>query len=202
MRAILEENYSTGVDININYLDQYNNAIVSPEARGVANIIASKIIKNSERYKIVQRATDVPWAVIACLHYRESDLNFNCHLHNGDPLAARTRHEPKGRPIAPPVNGTRYTWEESAADALRYDGARLVTGLDGIPGWTLNEALYFFEKYNGFGYRKYHDMNSPYLWSGTDQYTVGKYASDGKFDKALKDKQLGVVPILKALSFQ
>lgn len=185
--------------IPYDYLRMFSNMKVRNEARVIKT--AKKLYSNLDRYKTVEMATDVPAAVIACLHYRESSMNFNTHLYNGDPLSKRTTHEPAGRPIAPPLNGNSYTWEESAADALKYDGAKLDTGIDSIPGWSLNEILYFFEKYNGFGYRLYHKTTpSPYLWAGTTYYTRGKYASDGHFDADLKDGQLGCAPLLAAVT--
>ena len=108
------------------------------------------------------------------------------HLHNGDPLTARTTHVPAGRPVANPRGepeaGPRrsapnpYTWEESAADAL------CQKGLNAWADWTIVGSLFQLEAYNGWGYRMYHsEVLSPYLWSFTNHYTKGKYASDGKW---------------------
>jgi len=158
---------------------------------------ADKAIKNKARYQSVATATGLPWAVIACIHYRESGYSFLTHLHNGDPLTKRTTHDPKGRPLALPKSGKfPYTWEESAIDAIKMKVTDKINGLDGKEGWVLNEALYLFEIYNGLGYRKYHDMNSPYLWSYTQWYTKGKYAYDGVFSATLVDKQIGCAPLL------
>ena len=51
----------------------------------------------------------IPWYVIAVIHYLESGLRFDGHLHNGDPLAGRTVHKPKGHPQTgtPP-----FTWKQ------------------------------------------------------------------------------------------
>ena len=70
---------------------------------------------NRARYDKVAAIAKVPWYVVGAIHSLECNCNFECHLHNGDPLTARTVHVPKGRPIAgnPP-----FTWEESAVDAL------------------------------------------------------------------------------------
>jgi len=57
------------------------------------------------------------------------------------------------------------------------------------------------EDFNGRGYIKYHpDVLTPYLWSKTNHYVKGKYASDGKFDPELVDKQVGVAAIYKYLT--
>ena len=44
-------------------------------------------------------------------------LDFNRHLHNGDPLSSRTTHIPQNRPVKgkPP-----FTWEESTIDVLKH----------------------------------------------------------------------------------
>ena len=51
---------------------------------------------NKLRYQNVETATGVPWHVIAAIHNLESSRRFDRHLHNGDPLTARTVHEPSG----------------------------------------------------------------------------------------------------------
>jgi len=98
---------------------------------------------------------------------------------------------PAGRPKAgrPP-----YTWEVSAADALRYDG------LDKVTDWSPERVAYELEGYNGWGYRLYRrGMPSPYLWSFSNHYTRGKYSADGKFDPALVSQQCGAMLILKRI---
>jgi lysozyme family protein len=67
--------------------------------------------------------------------------NFNRHLHNGDPLTSRTVHVPAGRPKSgtPP-----FTWEQSAVDALAYDGLTQVTD------WSIEHVAYVFENFNGW----------------------------------------------------
>jgi len=85
----------------------------------VENCIAT-ILKNQGRYNAVSALTGgAPWYVIAVIHNMESSLRFTRHLHNGDPLSARTKKVPAGRPTSgnPP-----FSWEDSAADALTYHG--------------------------------------------------------------------------------
>src|SRR5690242_19094614 len=74
------------------------------------------------RYQKVQAATGVPAHVIGIIHQREASGRFDWHLHNGDPLSARTYHEPPGRP---PTGGPPFTWEVSATDALTMPGQEL-----------------------------------------------------------------------------
>lgn len=151
----------------------------------------NKATKNTERYKRVSEITYVPWQLIAAIHGLESSFNFNCHLHNGDSLSSRTIHIPAGRPKThePP-----FTWEESAIDALKYDG------LAGRDNWNIYKMLQFAEKYNGLGYLKYRATMSPYLWSCTNIYGgKGKYVADGRFDPEAKDDQVGVAALFRAL---
>lgn len=71
---------------------------------------------NRARYESVGNPMGIPWHFIAAIHNLESSRSFLTHLHNGDPLTGRTFHRPPGRPASgnPP-----FTWEFSAADALR-----------------------------------------------------------------------------------
>lgn len=155
-----------------------------------ADLVSTRLLRDAPRYKQVSELTGVPWEVIAVIHYRESNANFKTHLHNGDPLTKRTVNVPKGRPKGTPP----FTWEESAVDAIKYDG------LDKVEDWSLERMCYELEKFNGFGYRrKSINKPSPYLWAGTSHYSVGKFASDGKYDSTLVDQQLGVVVLLKRL---
>lgn len=147
-------------------------------------------IKNRARYEAVAKETGFHWCVVAVIHSLESNQNFTTHLHNGDPLTARTVQVPAGRPIKgePP-----FTWQESAIDALK--GYSAPEGLE--------DTLEFLERYNGLGYRYGAGMNttppktSPYLWSGTDQYIKGKYVADGAFDGNAVSQQIGAVLLLK-----
>lgn len=152
---------------------------------------AAKLLGHSARYQEVERLTGVPWQFVAVIHYRESNCDFSTHLHNGDPLTTRTRRVPAGRPK---VGNPPFTWVESAVDALKQKG------LDKNTDWSMERMCYELERYNGFGYRMYHPtVLSPYLWSGTTNYTSGKYVADGKFDNSVRDKQLGVIPILQEI---
>lgn len=145
--------------------------------------------KSTPVYQQVEGITGVPWQVIAAIHFRESNQNFSCHLHNGDPLSARTTHVPVGRPDRdePP-----FSWVQSATDALRLKLHPSV--------WDLGNCLEFIERYNGVGYQK-HGVNTPYLWDYTNQYISGLYRSDGSFDPDKTESRPGAVTILKGLNF-
>lgn len=156
----------------------------------------SLYIDNKPTYVAIEkmRTGGVPSAVVFVLHGRESTWSFKKHLHEGSPLTTRTRWVPVGRPKAPPANGMSYTFLESAEDALYK-----LKDLESID-WTMcNDALYNIEKYNGLGYLKYRPIHSPYMWSGTNHYTKGKYVADGKYSSTAIDKQLGTCAILKRM---
>ena len=143
------------------------------------------------RYAVIEAATNVPWHVVALIHALEASLDFQSHLHNGDPLSARTVQVPAGRP----VNGRPpFTWEESAIDAIRYDK------LDQVESWNIERLLYVLERFNGFGYRKHHpEVKTPYLWSFSNHYTKGKYVADGTWSSEAVSKQCGAAVLLKRL---
>jgi lysozyme family protein len=117
------------------------------------------------------------------------EANFKTHLHNGDPLTARTVHVPAGRP---PTSTPPFTWEASAQDALTFEN------FDRETDFTLPRILYLFEHYNGMGYRQF-GLATPYLWSFSNHYAKGKFGQDGEFDPELVSKQVGAATLLKAL---
>lgn len=128
----------------------------------------------------------------------ECSFDFSLHLHNGDPLSAKTVHEPSNRPPGTPP----FTWEASALDALKYDRAT------DIRVWDLPTIFWFFEQYNGWGYRTGAGQNttppqrSPYLYSGTMFYQKGKYTSDNHFDPDAVSEQVGCMAQLKELELR
>ena len=98
---------------------RWNAATVRVEKQSETRWIARKIERNQARYETISKSANVPWQIVASIHSMECGLNFGQHLHNGDPLTARTRQVPAGRPKTgrPP-----FSFEESAKDALEYDG--------------------------------------------------------------------------------
>lgn len=147
-----------------------------------------RILAAQNRYERVQAMTGVSWVFVACTHYRESSLNFNTQLGQGDPLHSVSTHVPKGR-------GPFNTFEDGAYDAL----VNCAPHAAAIHDWSLPGMLTILEMYNGLGYAK-RGLPSPYVWSGTDQYTSGKYVSDGVFNATVVDKQLGVAGLIMALA--
>lgn len=172
------------------YEDLFANCEINAGRLPDVKTIRDKIVANKSRYQSVEASTKVPWYVVAMIHSLEGSLNFKTHLHNGDPLTSKTVHVPNGRPPGTPP----FKWEDSAIDALQFDG------LSKTPKWTLPVIMFKLEGFNGFGYRTRHpEVLTPYLWSFTNHYTKGKFVADGKFDPTAVSKQCGAMAILKSL---
>jgi lysozyme family protein len=171
------------------YAALWSNMALQPSWVRAFQRDAQRIVRYRDRYEKVSAATGVPWFVIGLIHSMESGLDFDTHLHNGDPLSDRTIHVPRGRPQSgkPP-----FTWEESAIDALGHDG------LTGISNWCVEQIAYMLEAYNGWGYH-YKRIPTPYLWSGTNNYERGKYVRDGQFDPNAVSEQTGAMAILSVM---
>lgn len=169
------------------YNTLWDTMVIKSSVENRVMSIFAKITAYQERYKAVVKEWDLPWYVVGALHNMESDMDFTRHLHNGDKLTARTTHVPAGRPI---VGTPPFTWEESAKDAL------IMRGMDHITDWSISHMLLTVEGYNGFGYARKGRL-SPYLWSGSNNYTKGKYVADGKYDPEAISNQIGAALILK-----
>lgn len=160
-----------------------------------AHNVARKILSNKARYEKVSELASggtIPWWFIGVIHNLECSLSFNKHLHNGDSLARKTRRVPANRPAG--NKSGPFTFEESAVDALR------MKGFHNIKDWSLARAAYELERYNGWGYRLGRGRPlSPYLWSGSNHYTRGKFVADGKYDPTAVSKQLGAMVLVKVL---
>lgn len=179
------------------YRQLWDSMAIRSEKAADIDATARKILAKKTRYQAVERDTHVPWFVVGAIHALECGLRFDRHLHCGDPLTARTIHVPKGRPAAKPANGSVYTWEESAIDALTMPPH----SLQKVPEWPIERVGYELERYNGWGYRFYHSETlSPYLWSGTNRYSKGKYVADGKWSATAVSGQSGAMAIIKRLS--
>jgi lysozyme family protein len=175
--------------------DEYSNLwaemAIRREKLPQVDSIVERIVRHKEAYRSVERLTRIPWFAIATIHNLEAGGDFNRHLHNGDPLTARTVHVPAGRP---PSGNPPFTWEQSAVDALEYDGLTQVTD------WSTEHLAYLFEGFNGWGYRLYHPhVKSPNLWSFSNHYTRGKYVGDGQWSETAVTRQCGAMVLLKRL---
>jgi lysozyme family protein len=169
----------------------YESCLVRTARKRTVDQVARRLAANSARYEKVAKALGMPWYVVAAIHSMEAGGDFTRHLHNGDPLSARTTHVPAGRPKSgkPP-----FTWEQSAIDALTYQG------FGKWKDWSVPGALFKLEAYNGWGYRDHHPaVKTPYLWSFSNHYTRGKYVADGRFSRTAVSQQCGAAVLLKRL---
>lgn len=167
------------------YRSKFFTAVLKDSYVRQAISILKKMEGFKERYATISSKVYMPPLLVGVIHYLESNFNVNTHLHNGDPLTNRTVRIPKGRPK---TGNPPFTWEESAIDALYNYGCK--------QEWNIGMALWTLERYNGFGY-KYRNIESPYLWNGTNLYTKGKFVADGKFDPNAVSKQVGGAVILR-----
>jgi lysozyme family protein len=173
------------------YAAYYAACTVRPEHAGNVAYYVKRL--NQGRAVYAQVGGDlngIPWMFIGVIHGMECGFNFAGHLHNGDPLRARTVQVPAGRPAAgsPP-----FTWRQSAVDALT------MKKFHEVGDWSVPHMLYLLEKYNGFGYRV-RRVPSPYLWSFSNLYAKGKFVQDGRFDPEAVSKQCGAALMLKAVA--
>ena len=174
------------------YEQLFNSCLINPSRVNDVNTLVNALYEHREQYQGVAEKMGIPWGFIAVVHNMESSQNFNKHLHNGDPLSARTVHVPAGRP---PLGRPPFTWEASAVDALSL--RKLGTRTD----WTLAGTLYQLELFNGIGYRLYHPhVLSPYLWSFSNHYQSGKYVSDGTWSDSAKSAQCGAAVLLRRMA--
>lgn len=158
---------------------------VRPEWHGRCAAAARQIMAGKSRYETVSGQTGVPWFVVGLIHSLECGLNWRGALCNGDPIHKKTVNVPRGM-------GPWSTWEDAAVWALRYDR------LDKVTDWSAARAAYSLEGFNGWGYAM-RGLSSPYLWSGSNQYTRGKYVSDGVWDGNAVSQQAGAMCILKCM---
>ena len=178
-------------DLRADYSRLFETCSVRPQYQPNIDKAVDKMIAHKDRYQALSAAVGVPWTLIAVLHELECSQSFDRHLHNGDPLSAKTVQRPPGRPPGSPP----WTWEVSATDALT------VEGFPKWSDWSVGGTLYKLECYNGAGYRLYHpSVLTPYLWSYSNHYSSGKYKADGVFSPSLVSKQPGTAMLLRRLA--
>jgi lysozyme family protein len=107
-------------DLRSDYASLWLRMEVQPDKVQAVNAIANRLLGSKSVYQKVSQTTGVPWFVIAALHNRESDADFDTYLGNGEALNHVTRLVPKGR-------GPFPSWEAGAIDALDLDRLNLVT---------------------------------------------------------------------------
>jgi lysozyme family protein len=184
-----------GVPLTSELREEYEHLFttcqVRPAHAAAIDQMAAAIKTHRGRYDAVAAQVNVPWYAIALIHAMEASLRFDRHLHNGDPLTARTVQVPAGRP---PSGAPPFTWVTSAVDALTFEG------FPKWADWSLPGLLYKLEGYNGWGYREHHPtVRTPYLWSFSNHYTKGKYVKDGKWSATAVSEQCGAAVLLRRL---
>lgn len=175
-------------DLEAEYDTLFNACTADKARRSNIDFYVNRLKQHKQIYATLGAELDIPWYFIGIVHGMEGGFDFSTHLHNGDPLTARTKQVPVGRPVAgnPP-----FTWFESARDALQMKKFDQI----GLANWSIAFVLYTLEAYNGFGYRRF-GIPSPYLWSFSNLYVKGKFVADGKFDPQAVSKQCGAAVVL------
>lgn len=168
------------------YARQWDAMKITSSRLGEMTRLAQFALDHKAQYVEVEKATGVPWWLVAVLHRRESDADFKTYLGNGDPLSRRTTHVPAGR-------GPFPTFVAGAIDALKMDG------LSNVIDWRLEKALYYCEAFNGWGYAN-RGLPSSYIFGGTSIQKPGKYVSDGVWSSTTMDSQPGCAPILAMIA--
>jgi lysozyme family protein len=171
---IVNDPNQMGMPLRPNLQLMFNEAVISPEFEIDADLQAKRIIVNKLVYESLQSRINSPddcfitWFTIGVIHAMEGNCSLKNSIEDGEPLREG------------------ISWLEDARQVLSNRPKR---GLDGFLD------LEYIERHNGFGYRT-HGIYSPYLWSGTQFYTKGKYGSDGQYDPELVSRQVGAVPVL------
>ena len=174
------------------YQRLFDTCVINPGKLAEIKTILNKIMAGKSRYETVANKLNIPWYFIGITHNLEGGSNFKTHLHNGDPLTARTVQVPKGRPK---TGNPPFEWEFSAEDALTFEG------LDKWTDWSIPGILYKLEAYNGYGYhRSSININSPYLWSYSNHYIKGKFVKDGVYNPNAVSKQCGAAILLRRIT--
>lgn len=161
---------------------------IKPDRAKEVDSAARRLLGNMDRYAPVSKATGIPAIWIASSFEREASSRFDRSPAQGDPWNKPSVNVPKGR-------GPFKSWYESAIDAYRLNGLDKI----GAGNWTWELACFYGELFNGFGYRDYRGIHTPYLWGATNHQQKGKYTSDGKYDPDHFDMQLGTVAMMKRM---
>jgi lysozyme family protein len=161
---------------------------VRPECVDEVERMAARLLTYKVRYQQVTNADGVPVVFIAASFEREAGSNFTRNPAQGWPLSSVSRIIPH--------NGPFHTWFDAAVEAYRINGLDRI----GAANWTWELVCFYGEVFNGFGYRDFHHMHSPYLWGGTNIQMPGKYVQDGAFDPSVMDPQLGIIPVARRMA--
>lgn len=161
---------------------------IRPDRKKQIDETAVKLIGLKTRWAPISERNGVPIIFMATSFEREATSNFEKNPAQGWSWRSRSR--------IIPYNGPFPSWTAAALEAYRLNGLDRV----GAENWTWELMCFYGETFNGFGYRDFHRMHSPYLWSGTNIQKIGKYTSDGKFDSSHWDSQIGIIPVARRMT--
>ena len=153
------------------YLRRYAEATINANRLLQVNTALDRGLVNRVIYEKLSVVSAIPWFVILALHMREGGNRLDRSIKDGHTIDPSTFF----------VDATKVLRSRALPD--RWDSAG---------------CLFMSETYNGFGPR-HHGINTGYLWSFTDEYTMGKYNIDGHWDPTLVDEQPGVVTLFMVM---
>lgn len=176
-------------ELHDEYVRMFDSLTIRPEHIREVNSVVDHLLQFRKQYEEVAALTGVPWYVIAVIDEIEASGGCHRHLFNGDPLTARTKHDPVNQPAKgqPP-----FLWKESAIAALAFDH------LTGWTDWSVPGTLFKLEGYNGWGYRM-RGFKSAYLWSFSTAYSKGFFTSDHGFSASAVSDECGTAVLLHRL---
>lgn len=176
----------------------YQESVIDSKWNDQISNAVNTITRNQVMYEMVSAKTGVPFQVVAAIHFMECGLDFMKCIHNGQRWNEVTTKAPEGR-------GPFKSWWESTIDALTFQG------MSNRQHWFIGNTLFWLELYNGLGYRKPVILGnaSPYIYSGTQFYSSGKFVEkigeDGHyhsfFDPNVVSQQPGCIALLRALGY-
>ena len=188
VRGVYQMNYS---QIWPRYAGYWDTMTVNSDRSQIFATQAQFAIAHKDIYSNLESKTGVPWAMLAVIHRRESDANFNTYLGNGDPLSRRTVNVPAGRgPFLGP-----NAFVAGGVDAIKVEGWSM------IRDWRLEKQLYYCLLFNGVGSEAFNPPHpSSYVWGGTNIQQPGKWIRDHVWSSTVMDVQPGCAPLLKQIS--
>jgi lysozyme family protein len=181
------------------YLEKYQAMQINGPISVPATVLANKIAINSGLYGQISTVFNIPWWVVGILHSMESSCDFDTHLANGDPLSADTVDVPAHimAQFAPTLSPP-FKFVDAAIAALKE--YKDPSGWGSLVITDVPSALKFFDQWNGLGeWEMTATPGLPYLFSGSDQYTCGKFQSDGVWNASEVSSQIGAAVIMKAM---
>lgn len=153
---------------------------------------------NKGRYESIGKEAGVPGPLVAALHWREKTGGpFDVYLHNGQKLGQPTTMVPRG------VNFGKGEFDKAAVAGLNQQKrCKEALGMDENTTDKAKMAA-FAESWNGQGYDM-RNTSSPYVYSGTDQYSAGKFLETpghkSWYSPTTVDAQTGVIPLVNSVS--